>query len=522
MTDKIQLTLNYDASIELLEKSIAEQCPGFFDYRILSKSLDARGANQGKFPRYQYSIEVINKDEHFTVYQEICPNIKIEYMNKFNNKKPIIIGAGPAGLFCALRLAEYGIPSIIIERGSAAHERMKHIARFWRYGEFDTEDNVCYGEGGAGLFSDGKLITRIKSPFVGYVMKKFVDFGAPKETAYVSNPHLGSNKIRGLISTLTDYLISKNCEIFYKTKVEEFLFEKKTITGVKTCSGQNYYSSQIILATGHSAKEMYSYLYQKNIALEHKDFAVGVRIEHPRSEIDKIQYGSFTKNGLMSSNYKLSLFNQVSDKGTYSFCMCPGGYVLSSGTDADGIVVNGMSNNRRNSPWSNSALVVTVQQDKDFKTEDILSGIHFQTKIEQKAFLASKEYASGKEVPAQMVKDFLVEKKSLDLAKTSCPSKIFTHQLSEIFPPFIHQHLQNALLDFNNKMKGFISDNALLLAPETRTSAPLTITRDKETLQSKSHKTLYPCGEGAGYAGGITSAAVDGIKVAESIVKEFL
>ena len=263
---------------------------------------------------------------------------------------------------------------------------------------------------------------------------------------------------------------------------------------------------------------LYNYLHHNNVSLEHKDFAVGVRVEHLRSDIDKMQYGSFSDKGLVSSNYKLSHFNNSSNKGTYSFCMCPGGYVLSSGTDCDGIVVNGMSNFKRNSRWSNSALVVSVQKGVDFSTDDILSGVKFQTDIEQRAFQASKARASGKEIPSQMVKDFLNDKESLKLTKTSCPSKVFSEQLSTLFPNFINEHLKTAFCDFNRKIKGFISNNAMLLAPETRTSAPLTIARNKDTLQSLSHKGLFPCGEGSGHAGGITSAAVDGIKVAESIV----
>lgn len=524
MAKKIQLTMDFEAPQEKLEKAISQQVPGFIDYRVLSKSLDARGANQGKRPRYQYSLEVILPGENFTVYQEELPNMKEKFLHESGGSLPLIIGAGPAGLFCALRLMEYGIPSIIFERGSRANERMKHIARFWRYGEFNPEDNVCFGEGGAGLFSDGKLITRVKSPFVGYVMKKFVDFGAPEETAYVSNPHLGSNKIRSLITELTNFLTAGGCQIHYNTKVEKLLLSEKNhqeIVGLMTSDHKEFYSPQVILAVGHSAKEMFHHLHQYQVSLKPKDFAIGVRVEHPRKEIDQFQYGSFVSDELSSARYRLSYHDNDTHKGTYSFCMCPGGYVLSSGTDSDGIVVNGMSNYRRNSPWSNSALVVSVKSGVDFDAQDILAGHQFQRGIEKKAYDFSKERASGKEIPAEKVTSFLKDGFKSDLPKTSCPSKIFPMPLEEILPGFIHSHLQTALENFDRKLKGFISPNALLMAPETRTSSPLTIERDKNTLESTSHKGLFPCGEGAGYAGGITSAAVDGVRVAESIIVQF-
>ncbi|TNF03604.1 MAG: hypothetical protein EP326_02245 [Deltaproteobacteria bacterium] len=511
MAQILTFTLDFETD---LEEYLSTRHPEVIDFRILSESLDARKANRGRRPKVQYRIEVINKGEKFTPWQEVFTNLGSL------PKKPLIIGAGPAGLFCALRLAEYGVPSVIFERGSKAHERMKHIARFWRYGEFDSEDNVCFGEGGAGLFSDGKLITRVKSPYVQYVMNKFVDFGAPPETAWTSNPHLGSNKIRGLISAITDYLISKGCQIHYNTKVDELLYENNKIVGIKDHRGLIHESDHVILAVGHSASDMYQHLKDKNVQMEQKSFAVGVRVEHKRSLIDQIQYGDFSKTGkLGAARYRLSYEDETTKKGTYSFCMCPGGYVLSSGTEADGIVVNGMSNFARNAPWSNAALVVSVEKGKDFDPSDVLAGLSFQRSIEKKAYTLSCEKASGKEVPAQTVKSFLDGKVEKNLPSTSCPSKIFSEKMDEVLPEFIIDHLREALLQFEKKMPGFVSQDGMLLAPETRTSAPVTIPRDKETLESISHSGLYPCGEGAGYAGGITSAAVDGVKVAMSVLK---
>lgn len=511
-TKKVQFTLDFNEDVEVyLEKNFPEMS----DFRILNQALDARGANRGKVPRYTYNVEILLAGERFEASQEIFPNI-----GAFT-EAPIIIGGGPGGLFCALRLADYGVPSIVIERGDRAHTRMIHIAKFWRYGVFDTENNVCYGEGGAGLFSDGKLITRIKSPFVQYVMNRFVDFGAPPETAYISNPHLGSNKIRGLINKMTDYLRSKGTEVRYNTRVDRLISENGKIIGVELNNGEKLFSKYVVLATGHSAKEMYYHLQELGVEMKQKDFAVGVRIEHPRELIDQIQYGAFAGIELGAARYRLSYEDAQTKKGTYSFCMCPGGYVLSSGTEANGIVVNGMSNYARNSRWSNAALVVSVKSGSDFESSNLLAGLDFQHSIEQKAYEASKQNASGRELPAQTLKEFMENKiSSTAPVKTSTPSGIVKTSIREILPSFVTKHLENALLRFDENLKGFISDKALLIAPETRTSAPVTILRDKDTMESSSHKGLFPCGEGAGHAGGITSAAVDGVKIAMSLIKK--
>ncbi len=510
MAKTLQFTLSYQ---EDLKAYLKENHPWVVDYRIKSESLDARKANLGREPKVHYNILAIEEGESFPENKESFKS------KKAPNKRPVIIGAGPAGLFCALRFAEYGIPTLVLERGARAHERMKHISGYWRRGVLDPDNNVCFGEGGAGLFSDGKLITRIKSPFVQYVMDKFVDFGAPPETAWVSNPHLGSNKIRQLIGKMTDELKEKGHEIRYHACVEKLIYDKNKVIGVELRDGEKIYSDHVILATGHSAREVYYHLKDAEVDMKAKDFAVGVRIEHPRELIDHIQYGDFAGADLGAARYRLSWEDSETLKGSYSFCMCPGGYVLSSGTDADGIVVNGMSNYARNSRWSNAALVVSVKAGVDFDQEDVLSGLEFQYNIEKKAYDYSVKYASGREVPAQPLSAFLKKKKSMDLPKTSCPSGLVPAELHEILPDFVSEHLEKALQVFERRMKGFTTDKrALLLAPETRTSAPVTILRDRQRLVSTSHTGLYPCGEGAGYAGGITSAAVDGIRVCEEIV----
>jgi uncharacterized FAD-dependent dehydrogenase len=514
MTQKVQFTLDYNDDVD---QYIETQFPEALDFRILNQALDARGAQRGKVPRYTYNVELLKAGEKFEAASESFVDL-----GPFQ-EPPIIIGAGPAGLFCALRLADYGVPSIVIERGDRAHNRMLHIAKFWRYGEFNTENNVCYGEGGAGLFSDGKLITRIKSNYVQYVMNRFVDFGAPPETAYISNPHLGSNKIRGLINKMTEYLNSKGTVVHYNTRVDTLLVDdKNNIIGVELSDSKKIYSRSVVLATGHSASEMYHQLEKLKVGMKQKDFAVGVRIEHPRELIDQIQYGKFSGLDLGAARYRLSYEDPKSKKGTYSFCMCPGGYVLSSGTEANGIVVNGMSNYARNSRWSNAALVVSVRAGIDFSSDKLLAGLDFQHAIEQKAYQASCARASGRELPAQTLKEFMNKElnKNNEGIKTSTPSGIVKTHLHDILPDFVSKHLENALYKFDESLKGFISDKALLIAPETRTSAPVTILRDKDSLESSTHKGLYPCGEGAGHAGGITSAAVDGVKVAMSLLKK--
>ncbi|HXH31066.1 MAG TPA: NAD(P)/FAD-dependent oxidoreductase [Bacteriovoracaceae bacterium] len=512
MPKKYQFDLPFDVE---LDAHVKHTFPEIREYRTLSKSLDARGAPRGKKPTCHYILEALVSGSDAFGGSEEFPKLHPLKL------RPIIIGAGPGGLFCAVRLAEYGIPSLILERGDDASKRMLHIAKFWRYGKLDPETNVCYGEGGAGLFSDGKLITRIKSDLVSYVMKKFVDFGAPPETAYESNPHLGSNKIRTIITQISSWLRANGSEVRHNTRVAKLLTEGMKTIGVELTTGEKIYSEHVVLATGHSAVDLYRHLEDINVALKPKDFAVGVRVEHPRRYIDSLQHGKFsTAPDMGSARYRLSWHDKWVDRGVYSFCMCPGGYVLSSGTERDGLVVNGMSNYARNSPWSNAALVVSVKTSKDVKGAGLMAGLDFQHEIERKAFELSKKHATGRELPAMTIKEFMDGKlNDRPLPKTSSPSGVFKADIRQIFPDFIVEHLKKGLREFDHDLPGFIYEEGLLIAPETRTSAPLTILRDKNTLVSDSHRGLYPCGEGAGYAGGITSAAVDGVKVAESILR---
>jgi len=518
---KLTLTIPFDQDLDLtLKREFSNYFKDHQNYIIKSKSLDARRANTGRIPKFIYELVFFNdlsEISDLSITDALIPqSVKSEM------KPPIIVGSGPAGLFAALQFVEAGIPFVLCERGDAVKERMKKISTFWRYGKLDEESNVCYGEGGAGLYSDGKLITRIKSPLIPYVMKKLVQFGAPKNTEYLSNPHLGSNKIRTVLEEMTKYLKNSKGKILYNARVEEILFSDKKVTGVKLASGEVLESGHVILATGHSAKKMYYHLEEHGVAMKAKDFAVGLRIEHKRSMIDRMQHGDFATSPILgAARYRLSYHNKRTDRGTYSFCMCPGGNVLSSGTDSNGLVTNGMSNSGCNSPWSNAGLVVSVKSGVDFDPikEDVLAGVKFLDRIEQGAFELSKKYATGKELPAMTVAEFINGKCNSDpLPKSSSPSHLFKVDFFSLFPKFVIDHLKDSLEMFEEQIPGF-AQNGILIAPETRTSSPVTILRDPQTFESTSHKGLYPAGEGAGHAGGITSAAVDGVRIAREIIK---
>ncbi len=501
MEKQIEVSLNFDQDIhEHMSRKFSNR-----EFQILSKSLDARKAPLGRKPRYLYKILL----DATKVYDfSVTP--------KSLNTRPIIIGFGPAGMFAALRFMDYGIKARVFERGEDVQKRMLSIAKYWRYGTLDSESNVCYGEGGAGLFSDGKIYTRIKSDFIHYVLEKFVEAGADEKILYESNPHLGSHKIRKIIKRLTSKLQSFGSEINFNTSVQSLLIDNKKVIGVKLNNGEEVLSDHVILAAGHSAKNLYKRLHQQGVKMSKKDFALGVRIEHPRKYMDKMQFGEFAGK-LGAATYRVTHHDHSIDIGTYSFCMCPGGYVLSSTTDQNTLVTNGMSNDSHNSPWSNAAIVVSVKSET--LGEDVFSGFTYIEDIETKAYKVSSELASGKEMPAITLKEFLEDSVSDGpLPKSSVPSKLVKADFKKIFPDNIIAQLKIAFMEFDKKIKGFNLDNAILIAPETRTSSPIKIDRDKIKLSSDSTLGLYPCGEGAGYAGGITSAAVDGIKVVDSIL----
>lgn len=495
-----------------LEDRLQELVPNYGAYRILKQSIDAR--SRKKAPQFVYSVEIAEANETLTHQEFHFEKVKAQ------NIKPIIIGTGPAGLFCALRLLEQGIPCHLFERGSAAEERMKGINQFWRYGKLDARNNVCFGEGGAGLYSDGKLITRIKSPHIPYILRRLVDFGAPKEIEYLANPHVGSDRLRRVIPKLRQHLLASGCEIHFNTQITQLLTTADNqISGVTTEHGATYHSPMVVMATGHSAEDMLYHLHDIGVKIEGKSYAVGLRIEHPQNEVNKIQFRDFAQHPkLGAANYKLAHHDKKSNVGVYSFCMCPGGYVLSSGTEEDGLVCNGMSNYRRNSPWANSALVVSIDHQSLFG-QDILGGLKFRRELEQKSLALVKQAGGTKQLPSQKLTDFLEERHTTTpLLSTSSPSGAIATRLDQLLPAFLKKRLQEGVEEFHKNMKGFISPNAQLFAIESRTSCPVRVVRSSETFESLSHPGLYPAGEGAGYAGGITSAACDGVNIADAIV----
>jgi uncharacterized protein len=495
---------------EDLEEKLQLLSPNYAHFRVIKKSVDARTKQK---LHWVYNVEIFDEGEEPQPLFDLPPSIQ-------TSERPLIVGSGPAGLFAALRLAERGVACDIFERGSNCDQRILAINKYWRYGVLNPEDNVCFGEGGAGLYSDGKLITRIKSPHIPYVMGRLVDFGAPPEVAYLANPHIGSNKIRRLLPKLRQRLLDLGCRIHFNTRVSELIFENKQTIGLKTHDGQEFRSQHVVLATGHSAEDIFQHLNEQEVAMEGKSFAMGLRVEHPQGWVNRTQYREYSEHPeLGAANYKLTYHNHREDVGVYSFCMCPGGYVLSSGTEADGVVSNGMSNFNRNSPYANAAIVVTVDHQKLFGN-DLMGGIKLRRRLEQQAFAMVQAKKGGHKMPAQSLIDFLLGKESTHELKGSSPSGLMSTRLDLLFDENIYLHLCQAFERFQNKMDGFISPDANLYGVESRTSCPLRISRDDRSLESTSHQGLFPCGEGAGFAGGITSAACDGVRVADSIIDQ--
>ena len=503
-------------NIELgLDESLAEHlawmAPGYGDFRIVRQSVDAR---RGRTPRFVYTVEVFDKGEPVERRR-----IELERVSGFGDRPVVIVGAGPAGLFAALRLSERGIPCVLLEQGSVTEKRVRSIARFWRYGELDPRSNVGFGEGGAGLFSDGKLITRIKSEHIPYVMQRLVQFGAPAEIEYLSNPHVGSDRIRRLIPRMREHLRSLGCDLRFDAKVIEVEAAGGAVRAVRLGSGERIECDRLILACGHSAEDMFYHLRDIGVRMDGKSFAVGLRIEHPQEVINRIQYREHAGHPrLGAANYRLA-HNEGDGTGIYSFCMCPGGYVLSCATDVNGVVSNGMSNFNRGSRFANAAIVVTVDHAKNFG-DDLFGGLKYRQQIEAAGLEMVRAVGGTRELPAQNLMNFIEGRASTAVGESSSPSGVVGVRLDELMGEEFKRHLVAGLKQFDSLMNGFISPRAVLHGVESRTSCPLRITRDPETFHSVSHRGLYPCGEGAGYAGGITSAACDGIRIAEAIVAE--
>jgi uncharacterized protein len=477
-------------------------------HSILKRSIDARSRKQ---VWVQLTVNVFI-DEPFQ--ETAFSPLQLKDVHQAR-KKVIVVGAGPAGLFAAVRLIELGIKPIVLERGKDVRARRRDLAAINKQGVMNGESNYCFGEGGAGTYSDGKLYTRsTKRGDVAKVLNTLVYFGAEEKITYESHPHIGTNKLPHIITAIREKIIACGGEVLFEQKVTDFLLDNDTVKGVVVNEADKLVADAVILATGHSARDIFHLLHNKKIEIHFKPYALGVRIEHPQAIIDSIQYHCPTRDEhLPPASY--SFVEQVNGKGVFSFCMCPGGIIAPAATAEGEVVVNGWSPSKRNNPYANSGIVVTVDEQniQAFQKHGALAGLYFQQSIEQKAFQAG----GGKLVaPAQRMVDFTNNKRSASLPECSYLPGIQSSSLKDVLPSFVHLALQTAFKEWGKRMRGYYTNEAVVVATESRTSSPVRIPRG-EDLQHPQIKRLYPCGEGAGYAGGIVSAAMDGERVADAV-----
>ncbi len=481
---------------------------------ILKRSIDARQ----KAIKINLKVLIYFMDEDY-----VAPKIQLpEYKNVTNAQEVIIVGAGPAGLFAALQLIELGQKPILIERGKDVRGRRRDLKAINLEHIVNEDSNYCFGEGGAGTYSDGKLYTRSKKRGdVARILELFVAFGASPDILVEAHPHIGTNKLPQIIQDIREKIIEFGGEVLFETRLTDILIKNNEVQGIVTQKGETISASKVILATGHSARDIYELLDRKNIYIEAKPFAIGVRAEHPQTLIDSIQYScDYRGDYLPPAPY--SIVKQVHGRGMYSFCMCPGGVIAPCATSPGEVVTNGWSPSKRDQATANSGIVIELKLEdyKPFEKFGALAGLEFQKSIERKAWHLAGE---TQKVPAQKMVDFTQNKLSSEIPKTSYVPGTTSVEMGEVFPGFLSQILREGFTQFGKMMKGYLTNEAILHAPESRTSSPVRIPRNPETLEHIQIKGLYPCGEGAGYAGGIISAAIDGeqcaLKIAEVLGK---
>lgn len=479
-----------------------------YHLRPIKRSIDARGK-----VIFRLKLEVFI-GEHLPLDERIVP-VALQYVG--NRKPVIVVGAGPAGLFAAHTLIVRGFKPVILERGKDVKARKYDISLLNRGVSLNDDSNYCFGEGGAGTYSDGKLYTRsTKRGNVNDVLRIFVEHGADPEILYDAHPHIGTDKLPGIIAAMRRSILEAGGEIHFNKRVTELIIKDGKIKGVIDSHGNEYLAQNVILATGHSARDIFSMLHSQGVLIQPKPFALGIRIEHPQQLIDSIQYRMPDRGPyLPAATY--SLVTQVEGRGVFSFCMCPGGTIVPAVTKNGETVVNGMSNSRRNSPFANSGIAVAIEPEDwaEFNSYGPFAALALQRSIEKKAWeSAGKSFKA----PAQRMVDFIDDKHSTTLPDCSYNPGLVSIDLKEVLPSFLAERLKKAFVDFDKKMKGYLTNEAVLTGVESRTSSPVRIPRDENTLMHPQVQGLYPCGEGAGYSGGIVSSAIDGITVASAIV----
>jgi uncharacterized protein len=483
---------------------------GAYFIRPLRRSIDARS----KSIVVRFLVEVVP-------VSEVKSTPRIAYPDVRKGRRVVIVGSGPAGLFAALRLMESGVKPIVLERGKDVQSRRRDLAAINKDHVVNPDSNYCFGEGGAGTYSDGKLYTRSKKRGdVKKILEILVSHGAHQEILFDSHPHIGTNKLPQLVASLRETILSAGGEIHFLNKVSGLLISGDHIKGVMNSIGERIQGESVILATGHSSRDIFRLLHQNKILIEPKPFALGIRVEHPQSLIDKIQYHCTGKRSdfLPASSYALvhQTDFQKETRGVFSFCMCPGGFIVPAATSPGEVVVNGMSPSRRDSRFANSGIVVEVKE-KDFgyRDDDPLAAMNFQENLERKACAFT---GGGQRAPAQRLVDYLEDRVSLSLPETSYQPGLASVSLREILPEFITESLLQGFKNFGSKMRGYLTNEAQIIGVESRTSSPVKIPRHEKTLEHVQLQGLFPCGEGAGYAGGIVSAAIDGQRCAEAVL----